>query len=110
MRVRSTACYSLLLPRGFHASVCNMKVIVTLPEKEFKASKHVFVPKHEIVPKEEIPEILARYHATLEQLPYILTTDPNVVELGAKPGDVIKITRKSETAGVTEYYRLVVEG
>ncbi|MEM0116850.1 MAG: DNA-directed RNA polymerase subunit H [Conexivisphaerales archaeon] len=81
-----------------------------MPEKEFKVSKHIFVPKHEIVPKEEVPKILAKYNATPEQLPYILTTDPNVVELGAKPGDVIKITRKSETAGETEYYRLVVEG
>ncbi|MEM0074816.1 MAG: DNA-directed RNA polymerase subunit H [Conexivisphaerales archaeon] len=77
---------------------------------EFKVSKHIFVPKHEIVQPGEVPEILRKYNATLEQLPYILTTDPNVVELQAKPGDVIKITRKSETAGTTVYYRLVVEG
>jgi len=81
-----------------------------LTEREFKVSKHIFVPKHEIVQPDEVPKILAKYNATLDQLPYILTNDPNVVELGAKPGDVIKITRKSETAGTTVYYRLVVEG
>jgi DNA-directed RNA polymerase subunit H (RpoH/RPB5) len=30
--------------------------------------------------------------------------------VGAKPGDFIRITRTSETAGSTTYYRYVVEG
>jgi DNA-directed RNA polymerase subunit H len=81
-----------------------------MSEEEFRASRHLFVPKHEIVPPDEVQALLTKYNASLDQLPYILTTDPNVSELGAKPGDVIKITRKSETAGVTYYYRLVVEG
>jgi DNA-directed RNA polymerase subunit H len=29
--------------------------------------------------------------------------------LGVKPGDMIKITRKSATAGQSNYYRYVVE-
>jgi DNA-directed RNA polymerase subunit H len=81
-----------------------------LPSKAFKVTDHIYVPKHEILSKEEAKKIIRRYNATLEQLPYILSTDPVVVEIGAKPGDIIKITRKSETAGEAVYYRLVVEG
>jgi DNA-directed RNA polymerase subunit H len=78
--------------------------------KEVKPLAHRDVPKHEIVPKDEVEGILKRYNATYEQMPYILTTDPVIVELQAKPGDLIKITRESRTAGTSVYYRLVVEG
>ena len=78
--------------------------------KEFKPSAHRDVPKHEIVPKEEVDGVLKGYNATFEQLPYILTTDPVVLELLAKPGDLIRISRESKTAGSSVYYRLVVEG
>lgn len=54
--------------------------------------------------------MLLRYNARPEQLPYILATDPAAKEINAKPGDFIKITRNSETAGQTIYYRFVVEG
>jgi DNA-directed RNA polymerase subunit H len=78
--------------------------------KEFKPSAHRDVPKHEIVPKEDVEGVLKRYNATYEQLPYILATDPVVLELQAKPGDLIKISRQSKTAGSSTYFRLVVEG
>ncbi|HVP22939.1 MAG TPA: DNA-directed RNA polymerase subunit H [Conexivisphaerales archaeon] len=78
--------------------------------KEFKPSAHRDVPKHEIVPKDEVEGVLKKYNATFEQLPYILTTDPVVLELQAKPGDLIKIGRESKTAGSSVYFRLVVEG
>ncbi len=78
--------------------------------KEVKPSAHRDVPKHEIVPKDEVEGVLKKYNATFEQLPYILTTDPVILELQAKPGDLIQISRESRTAGSSVYYRLVVEG
>ena len=43
------------------------------------------------------------------QIPLILVNDPGIMRLGVKPGDMIKITRKSATAGESFYYRYVVE-
>lgn len=79
-------------------------------KENFDVLKHVYVPKHEILPKKETDEILIRYNTKYAQLPYIFLNDPAIRELGAKPGDIIKITRKSPTAGESIYYRYVVEG
>lgn len=57
---------------------------------------------------EEVQELLSRYRMTLNELPRILMSDPVVREIGAKPGDVLRITRKSPTAGKAVYYRLVM--
>ena len=58
---------------------------------------------------EEINELLEKYKTKPSQLPKILATDPVVKLLGAKEGDVLKIIRKSPTAGTSEYYRIVVK-
>jgi len=42
-------------------------------------------------------------------MPFILVTDPISKEIGAKPGDLVKVSRRSETAGSSVYYRYVVE-
>ena len=73
------------------------------------APDHVYVPKHEIITKKEAEDVLKRYNCTPTQLPLIFVNDPAIVGLGVKPGDMIKITRKSGTAGVSMYYRYVVE-
>ncbi|MEM0202899.1 MAG: DNA-directed RNA polymerase subunit H [Archaeoglobaceae archaeon] len=70
---------------------------------------HVLVPKHEILKEEEVEELLRLLGVSKEQLPKIKASDPIIKEIGAKPGDVVKITRKSLTAGVSIFYRLVVE-
>ena len=43
------------------------------------------------------------------EFPFVLSTDSAAKSIGAKPGDFVKITRASETAGETVYYRYVVE-
>ena len=53
-------------------------------------------------------ELTEKFHCKVESLPIISNIDPMVKKLQAQPGDVIKITRKSSTAGISIYYRLVV--
>lgn len=76
--------------------------------KKEELFRHELVPKHEVLSKEEKEKLLNNLKITPEQLPKILDTDPVVVEIGAKTGDILRITRKSETAGESIYYRLVV--
>ena len=73
------------------------------------APDHVYVPKHEIITKKEAEGVLETYHCKATDLPLIFVNDPAIVGLGVKPGDMIKITRKSATAGESSYYRYVVE-
>jgi DNA-directed RNA polymerase subunit H len=70
---------------------------------------HIYVPKHEIIPKQEAQQVLEKYNCNPTELPLIFVTDPAILGLGVKPGDMIKITRKSPTAGTSFYYRYVVE-
>jgi DNA-directed RNA polymerase subunit H len=70
---------------------------------------HVYVPKHEIMTKKEAEDILIKYNCKPTELPLIFVSDPAILGLGVKPGDMIKITRKSSTAGQSIYYRYVVE-
>jgi len=70
---------------------------------------HIYIPKHEIISKEEAEGVLSRYNCKPTELPLIFVKDPAILELGVKPGDMIKITRKSPTAGQSIYYRYVVE-
>ena len=44
---------------------------------------------------------------TEDQLPKILLNDPVVKAIEAKEGDILKITTKSETAGIFVKYRIV---
>ena len=70
--------------------------------------KHRMVPKHEIMTKKEKEVLLKRLGATEKELPRIYSDDPAIMNLDAKPGDIIRITRDSPTAGQVFYYRVVV--
>ena len=78
------------------------KNIVLVPD-------HVYSPKHEIMTKNDAKKILEQFNCKPTELPLIFVTDPAIIGLGVKPGDMIKITRNSGTAGESFYYRYVVE-
>ncbi|AIF68963.1 DNA-directed RNA polymerase subunit H [Palaeococcus pacificus DY20341] len=78
-------------------------------KKKFNIFDHELVPEHRILSEEEKAELLKRYNIKLSQLPQIRASDPAVQALGAKIGDIIEIKRKSPTAGIYYYYRIVVE-
>lgn len=78
-------------------------------EVRFNVLNHVNVPLHVILPDDEVKELLKRYNIVREQLPKIRNNDPACRVIDAKPGNVVKITRRSPTAGVAVAYRLVIE-
>lgn len=75
----------------------------------FDLFKHALVPMHQILSEEEKQEVLTNYRVQPYQLPQIGSSDPAVKAIGAKPGDVLRIIRRSPTAGEHTAYRYVVE-
>lgn len=68
------------------------------------------VPKHEVLNEKEAEEILKFYNVTHDEIPRIKKSDSALKGMDVKVGDIIKITRKSPTAGDAIYYRVVIEG
>lgn len=76
----------------------------------FDVFKHKpLIPKHEILLGEKRKELLGEMHVEPYQFPWIKADDPIAIILGARPGDILKITRSSKTAGTYISYRYVVQ-
>lgn len=71
---------------------------------------HLLVPKHTILNREEEKELLRRLGIEKTQLPWIKATDPAAKAIGAKPGNIVKVERRSLTAGEAIMFRCVVPG
>ena len=82
--------------------------VTKVKEEEDVTMKHELVPPQEILKEADVKKLCEHVKITKEQLPQIYDNDPIVEILGAKVGNVIKIIRSSQTAGQTDYYRLVV--
>ena len=104
-------------------STANMKSLAQLREKVpsatiqvfqvselmFNITKHHLVPKHEVLGEEEIKDVMERYSLkSIHQLPLIMKSDPVARYLGLRVGQVVRVTRPSQTAGEYVLYRCCV--
>ena len=71
--------------------------IYTLDESQFNIMGHVLVPKHQVCTPSEKKKILSAYSVKPDKIPQIKMSDPVIRHLGANRGNLIKITRESET-------------
>lgn len=88
--------------RGFRISFFLIDNIVNNP------AEHALVPKHERMPTKDHKELLKHLHVEKKgQLPWIVFhVDMQARVLGLVPGDIVKITRGSPSAGYYTQYRV----
>jgi DNA-directed RNA polymerase subunit H len=79
------------------------------PTEALDVSNHILVPKHDKCSETEKKALLKKYGITISDLPKISINDAAVVDMNLQPGDVVKITRDSPTAGKSVFYRVVIE-
>jgi DNA-directed RNA polymerase subunit H len=77
--------------------------------KSFSLLSHQLVAEHILLSDNEANQVLKKYDIEKEQLPKIKITDPVIMEINAQVGQIVKIVRKSQTAGEAEFYRLIIE-
>ena len=80
---------------------------------KFNVLEHELVPEHYLVPAEEEEDILKELKVKKENLPKIKKSDPVLRILERKYGHIpigslIRIVRKSPTAGRIVVYRVVI--
>ena len=91
-----------------------LKVNKMARKKEVKKTKnaspisHDLIPIHEKCTEKEKKELFKKYHIIHQELPKIHMSDPAIRHLEVKPGDIIKIKRKDPKAGISIYYRVVI--
>jgi DNA-directed RNA polymerase subunit H (RpoH/RPB5) len=101
---------------NFHAIAYDFWMNKQTKVRYFQASaiitnpvKHMLVPNHQKVPAEEVATLLKENYAKKLQLPLIrFHEDPIARMIGLVPGDVVRITRPSPTAGECIMYRVCV--
>ncbi|XP_063900958.1 DNA-directed RNA polymerases I, II, and III subunit rpabc1-like [Zophobas morio] len=82
--------------------------VFLLDELVVNITRHRRAYKHSVLTSQEKLDLLKRHKLKESQLPRILTSDPMAKYLGVTKGQVVKIHRKSETAGSYVTYRLAV--
>lgn len=76
-----------------------------LTKPKLDIAKHVLIPKHSKLSEKEKKDLFEKYNISTKELPKIMSDDPAIAHLDAKPGDIIKIIRDSPTMGKSVFYR-----
>lgn len=99
-----TAAASALVSKSLRVSFFQAHTIVNNP------TDHVLVPKHELLPSSEHTEFLAKNKIKSKaNLPLIKFHEDMIARvMGLQPGDIVKITRPSPSAGEYISYRVCV--
>ena len=79
------------------------------PTEQLDVSNHILVPKHDKCSETEKKTLLKKYNVEIKDLPKISINDAAIADMNLQPGDIVKITRDSATAGTTIFYRVVIE-
>tara|TARA_Y100000310_G_scaffold299605_1_gene334599 strand:+ start:738 stop:980 length:243 start_codon:yes stop_codon:yes gene_type:complete len=72
-------------------------------------TKHILIPNYVKLVEQEKQAVLKKYNISFDELPFLLKSDPSLKELKIKAGDVIKVIRKSPTAGEAIVYKGVID-
>lgn len=102
---------NLLVRRAADAVNRSKGIKVELFEEDDLAvniTHHELVPKHTPLQESELKEVLHAYAIQKHQLPRLLSSDPVALYFGVEKGQVVRIERKSASAGVYVTYRQVV--
>lgn len=84
-------------------------VVHYIKRLQFNLLNHTLVPPSIILTTEQVEQLKLQYNLkSLENLPEISRFDPQALALCLRPGQVIKINRKSDTALDYKYYRVCV--
>jgi DNA-directed RNA polymerase subunit H (RpoH/RPB5) len=83
--------------------------IYFIKKYKFNVLEHNLVPPHRICSEEEKLKIEEQYNImNKSQFPEISRLDPVAIAIGARPGDLVEITRSSPTSLTSKYYRLCI--
>jgi DNA-directed RNA polymerase I, II, and III subunit RPABC1 len=90
------------------ASEAPAYIMELFTEKELivNISRHRSVPQHILLSEIERDEVIKAYSAKNSNFPTIKVYDPMARYLGLRVGQMVKILRKSETAGYYTHYRI----
>jgi DNA-directed RNA polymerase subunit H (RpoH/RPB5) len=69
-----------------------------------------YCSEHKLLTEDQAKQLLEYHNFEVSNMKRIYTTDPQIIWLGANPGDYVLITRTSQLAGASTEIRRVVPG